>query len=82
MATVFRLAEELGDQMSQYELAQRAGLHISTVSRLCLNTTAQVSLESLDRISTVLGVEPGALVERVTRRGKGRAKRKGKTRRR
>ncbi|MCH7778881.1 MAG: helix-turn-helix domain-containing protein [Gemmatimonadetes bacterium] len=30
-------------------------LHVATVSRLCTNATAQVSFESLDRISTVLG---------------------------
>jgi DNA-binding Xre family transcriptional regulator len=68
MTTRFRLAEELGDQMTQYELAQRAGLHFATVNRLCTNHTAQVSLETLDRISTVLGVEPGDLIERERKR--------------
>ena len=68
MATRFRLAEELGDQMTQNELAQRAGLHFATVSRLCTNVTAQVSLETLDRISTVLGCEPGDLIERAPRK--------------
>ncbi len=70
MATRFRLAEELGDQMTQVELAQRAGLSFATVNRLCTNHTAQVSLESLDRISTVLGVEPGDLIERTKRKRK------------
>ena len=68
MATRFRLAEELGDRMTQGELAQQAGLHFTTVNRLCTNYTAQVSLETLDRISTVLGCEPGDLIERKSKR--------------
>ena len=70
MATQFRVGEVLGDRMTQYELAQRAGLHIATVSRLCTNHTAQVSLETLDKISAALGCEPGDLIERVKRKRK------------
>ena len=68
MATRFRLAEELGDRMTQGELAQQAGLHFTTVNRLCTNYTAQGSRETLDRISTVLGCEPGDLIERKSKR--------------
>lgn len=68
MAIRFRLAEELGDRMTQGELAQQAGLHIATVNRLCANATQQVSLKTLDRISTVLGCEPGDLIEREKKR--------------
>ena len=68
MTTLFRLAEELGDRMTQGELAQRAGLHVATVSRLCTNYTAQVNLETLDRISAVLGCEPGDLIFRAKRK--------------
>lgn len=70
MATQFRLAEELGDRMTQGELAQQAGLHFTTVNRLCTNYTVQVSLETLDRISTVLGCDPGDLIERKRKRSR------------
>ncbi len=68
MQTRFRLREELGGQMSQSALAQQAGVHIATVSRMCLNTTAQVSLTTLDKLSAVLGCEPGDLIERKKKR--------------
>ena len=68
MATQFRLAEELGDRMTQTELARQADVAFATVNRMCTNFTAQVSLETLDRISTVLGCEPSDLIERVRKR--------------
>ncbi len=68
MATRFRLAEELGDQMTQTELARLADVAAATVNRMCGNVTAQVSLETLDRVSTVLGCEPGDLIERKRKR--------------
>ena len=68
MATRFRLDEELGDRMTQAELARHADLSVATVNRSCTNFPAQVSLETLDRISTVLGCEPGDLVERKRKR--------------
>ena len=70
MATRFRLAEELGDQMTQTELARQADVAFATVNRMCTNYTAQVSLETLDRLSTVLGCEPGDLVERKSKRSR------------
>ncbi len=68
MVTRFRVADELGDQMTQNELAQRAGVHFVTVNRLCKNATKQVSLETLDRISKVLRCKPGDLLERERER--------------
>ena len=68
MATRFRLDDELGDRMTQTALARQADVAVATVNRMCGNVTAQVSLETLDRISTVLGVEPGDLIERKRKR--------------
>lgn len=64
----FRLDEELGGQMTQTELARQADVSFATVNRLCTNATAQVSLETLDKISAVLGCEPGDLIERKGRK--------------
>lgn len=72
MVTQFRLAEELGDQMTQAELAHQADVAFATVNRLCTNYTKQVSLETLDRISKVLGCKPGDLLERKPERGRPR----------
>jgi putative transcriptional regulator len=63
VATRFRLREILGDQMSQSELARQAGVSFATVNRLCTNATTRVDLETLDRLSAVLGCEPGDLIE-------------------
>ena len=68
MTTRFRLAEVLGAQMTQTELARQADVAFATVNRMCTNFTAQVSLETLDRISAVLGCEPGDLIEREKKR--------------
>lgn len=68
MVTRFRLAEELGDQMTQAELARQADVAFATVNRLCTNYTKQVSLETLDRISKVLGCQPGILLEQKPER--------------
>ncbi len=65
VATRFRLREELGDQMSQSELAREAGVSFATVNRLCTNATSRVDLDTLDRLSTVLECEPGDLIERA-----------------
>lgn len=65
MTTRFRLAALLDAAgMSQAELAERAKLSTRTINRMCLNTAGQVSLKTLDKIATVLGVEPGELIER------------------
>lgn len=69
MAARFRLRELLDNAgMTQSQLAEQAGVSFATVNRLCTNATAQVSLETLDKLSTVLGVEPGALIEREPKR--------------
>ena len=65
MVTRFRLLDELGDRMSQSELSRRSGVSFATINRLCTNATARVDLATLDRLSAVLGCEPGDLLERV-----------------
>jgi DNA-binding Xre family transcriptional regulator len=54
--------------MSQSELARQSGVHFVTVNRICRNLTTRVDLATLDRLSAVLGCEPGDLVERQARR--------------
>ena len=72
MVTYFRVAEELGEQMSQSELARRADVHFVTVNRLCTNTSTRVDLATLDKLSTILGCEPGDLIERAAPKKKRR----------
>lgn len=71
VAVRFRLAallEEAG--ISQRTLAERSGVSPTTINRMANNLTAQVSLATLDSLSTALGgelgrvVEPGELIER------------------
>lgn len=50
---------------SQLRLAREAGLRPATVFYLFHDTVRSVRLETLDRLCTALGVEPGALFERV-----------------
>lgn len=69
VTTVFNLSgllERLG--ISQSELARQSGLSLRTINRLTLNRTAQVSLATLDKIATVLKVEPGELIAREPKR--------------
>ncbi|MFN0177179.1 MAG: helix-turn-helix domain-containing protein [Gemmatimonadales bacterium] len=63
MPTIFRLAailERLG--VSQADLVRRSGVSQRTVTRLCSNTTQQVSLVVLDKLADALGVAPGDLI--------------------
>jgi transcriptional regulator with XRE-family HTH domain len=50
--------------MTQAALAKASGVSLPTISRLCRNETAQVSLATLDRLAAALGVEPGELIAR------------------
>ena len=68
MVTQFRLKEELGEQMSQSELARQSGVHYVTVNKICQNLTTRVDLSTLDALSAALGCEPGDLIERKRRR--------------
>ncbi len=70
MATQFRVEEELGERMTQSELARLADVHYVTVNRLCRNATERVDLKTLDRVSAVLGCEPGDLLERTPEKRK------------
>ena len=62
----FRL-QELIDQKgtSQTALSRDSGVSFTTISRMCRNVTAQVSLETLGRLARALGddVHPGDLME-------------------
>lgn len=66
MSARFRL-QELIDQRgtSQRALARDSGVSFATISRMCRNVTAQVSLDTLARLACALGddVAPGDLVE-------------------
>ena len=63
MPTKFRLRELLEKlDLSQTDLARRAGVSFATINRMCTNATSQVSLETLDRVASALGVEPGDLI--------------------
>ena len=65
MTTVFDLRGHLERAgIAQSELARRTGLSPRTISRLYLNTTAQVSLATLDAIAKALNVQPGELIVR------------------
>jgi DNA-binding Xre family transcriptional regulator len=71
MTARFRLREILEARgISQTELAREAEVSFATVSRLCTNATGQVSLETLDKLSAYLKLEPGDLIERVGRKRK------------
>ena len=75
MAARFRLRELLEEtDLTQSELSRRSGVSLTTINRMALNLTAQVSLATLDSLSDVLGVEPGDLIERVPEKGRERAK--------
>ena len=74
MATRFRLQKLLDDSgVNMSELARKADVSFVTINAMAKNRTRQVRLETLDRISTALGVEPGELLERAPgkRKGKG-----------
>lgn len=65
MPTKFCLAElleKLG--VSQSELSRRSGVSFPTINRMCANLTTGVSLGTLDRIASALGVEPCELIVR------------------
>ena len=62
----FRLQELIDAKgTSQSALSRDSGVSFTTISRMCRNVTAQVSLETLGRLARALGedVEPGDLIE-------------------
>lgn len=69
LPTRFRLRELLeAAGISQSDFARQADVSFATINRLCTNATGQVSLETLDKVAAALGVEPGELLERDTKR--------------
>ena len=66
----------MGERMTQNELARLADVHYVTVNRLCRNATTRVDLETLDRVSEVLGCEPGDLLERTPEKRKSKKRKR------
>ena len=67
----FRLQDVIDAQgISQSELSRTSGVSFATISRMCRNVTAQVSLETLDKLALALGVEMGELLEQTKGRRK------------
>ena len=54
------MAEECGLNMSQVQ--RQSGLTMGMVRRYWRNEVREVSLDALDRLATLLGVEPGELL--------------------
>ena len=74
MPVRFRLDELLSERqppIGQSELARESGVSFATINGIANNRTGQVSLETLDKLSSALSrllkrkVEPGELVERA-----------------
>jgi DNA-binding Xre family transcriptional regulator len=62
----FRLQELIHEKgTSQSALSRDSGVSFTTISRMCRNVSAQVSLETLGRLARALGddVSPGDLIE-------------------
>ena len=62
----FRLQELIDAKgTSQSALSRDSGVSFTTISRMCRNVTAQVSLETLGRLARALGedLDPGDLIE-------------------
>jgi putative transcriptional regulator len=72
LQNVLRELEEQGRPMSQSELSRRSGVSLTTINAMVLNKTKQVSLATLDALCKALGVEPGELLEREGKRGRGK----------
>lgn len=75
MTARFRLREILEElDVGQSQLSRESGVSFSTINRMCTNATEQVSLKTLDSLSSTLTrllgrkIEPGDLIERVANR--------------
>jgi transcriptional regulator with XRE-family HTH domain len=49
-------------EMSQIELAEKAGIRQATLSAIESGTTTRIDLEILDRLAKALGVDPAMLI--------------------
>jgi len=56
---------------SQAELADRAGTRQATISEIETGRTTRIDLSLLERIAVALGVEPGELIVRESKRRRG-----------
>jgi DNA-binding Xre family transcriptional regulator len=57
------VAEE--QQFNPHSLSIAAGLSYNTVRPIWLNQSRRLDLDTLDKLSRVLKVQPGALMERI-----------------
>ena len=68
----FRLDDVLEEhEMSQTELSRLSGVSLVTINAMKQNRTKQVSLLTLDKICGALKCEPGELLVRDKKRGRG-----------
>jgi DNA-binding Xre family transcriptional regulator len=66
MPVKFRLAELIQEhETNQSALARDSEVSIVTINAMARNRTRQVHLDTIDRLSQTLGVDPGALFARV-----------------
>lgn len=70
MAARFTLRELLEKHdIGQAEMSRDSGVSIATINRLCTNATAQVSLETLDRLLGALwsrGIDDADVTDIIT----------------
>ena len=75
----FRLQELIDERgTTQSQLSRDSGVSFPTISRMCRNATAQVSLETLDKLARALQVKPGDIIIESTDRGPSRSRKKGR----
>lgn len=58
--------------LSQLELSERAGVRQATISELESGKKQRLDFGILDRLCAALGVDPGELLEREKKRGRGK----------
>jgi putative transcriptional regulator len=71
MAVRLRIADLLEErEMTQTELARASGISLVTINAMASSERApkQIQLESIDKLCEALGVEPGELFERTTKK--------------
>lgn len=78
MAVRFRLSELLKERKkdfpTQAELSRQSGVSTVTINAIATGRTEGIKLETLDRLCSTLGCQPGDLLEWIPgkRRGKGK----------
>jgi len=66
MMIKFRLDEIMKERRLKYrEVADGAGLALSVIYNIRKNKSTRIDLETLDRLSDFLSIEPGELITKV-----------------